>query len=101
MIRLRDQHELLLRAQIDAVDARLREVGEAIAADGLVVRGSRNQPRPHPLLTEQRELRRERARAMGELVLFVERLEDERRLASQLEEANALTRWGPAAAVSS
>jgi hypothetical protein len=99
MTRMLDQREALLRQQLDAVEARLHEAAEAIRRDGLTVRGSRKQPRPNPLLREERELRRERARASAELALVVERLEDERRLAKQLEEANALTRWVQDAAI--
>jgi hypothetical protein len=45
---------------LDRVDA----IAAAVEADGLTISGSRGQPRPHPLLAEQRQT----ALALGRLL---------------------------------
>jgi hypothetical protein len=64
---------------------RLVEAAEQIAADGLTVVGSMGQQRPHPLLGEERALRREIADRLIRLEFRVGQR-------AQLERLNDLTR---------
>ena len=48
----------MLRQLCEALE-RLRECQKAIKADGMTVKGYRNQPRPHPLLKTESECRRQ------------------------------------------
>ena len=87
--------EATLHGQIEAVDARLSELAEAIQLTGVVVSGSRGQPRANALLTQESVLRRERTQAIAELQDLRQKQETERRLNAELELANSLTRWAP------
>jgi hypothetical protein len=80
-----------LEAELGQSDARLAQLASAINEQGLVVRGSRKQPRPNPLLAAEREERRARAAAVKELEQVLRRLESERLLV----QANSLTAWKP------
>jgi hypothetical protein len=86
---LLEDREQLLRQQIEAASARLIEVATAIERDGVTVIGSRGQLRSNPLLTAERELRRERTKALDQLEAVLWRLENERLVA----EANAIMAW--------
>lgn len=61
---------LLLRA-CEALDG-LRECQQAIRKDGIVTSGSRNQPRPHPLLRYEAEYSRQMLAAFRALNLDLE-----------------------------
>jgi uncharacterized protein involved in exopolysaccharide biosynthesis len=87
--------ETTLHGQIEAVDARLSELAEAIQLTGVVVTGSRGQPRANVLLTQESVLRRERTQAIAELEDLRQKQATERRLDAELELANSLTRWAP------
>jgi hypothetical protein len=74
-----EERSASLLDEITTVRARLAEVVTAIAKDGIVVEGSQGQPRPHPLLTVERGLRRDVFRLEREL-LVVERQAGQERL---------------------
>jgi hypothetical protein len=78
-----------LEAELAESDARLGQLADAIKERGLLVPGSRSQPRPNPLLAAEREERRARAAAVKELEQVLRRLDSERMLA----QANQLTGW--------
>jgi hypothetical protein len=84
-----ERREALLRSQIESTNARLYDVAKSIAADGVVVIGSRGQSVPNRLLRIESELRRDQTRALNELEQVLLRLDNEKRL----EAANAITSW--------
>jgi P27 family predicted phage terminase small subunit len=80
--RLRDEYSLddeagrlLLQCALEAFD-RMRECQKAIAKDGLVARGSKRQPRAHPLLAVERDARGQMLAALKALNLDLEPLRD-------------------------
>jgi len=83
---LLEKREKSLRLEIQAADVRLAEVAEALERDGLVVSGSRGQPRANNLLGVERQLRRERGRALDQLENVLRRLH----AARQAEAANKI-----------
>lgn len=66
---------LLLQSALEAFD-RVRAAQVAIAADGLVQRGSKRQPRAHPLLTVERDARAAMLASLKALNLDLEPLRD-------------------------
>jgi hypothetical protein len=75
--------EELLRAR-----ERLLEVRHSLQVDGITVKGSRGQARPHPLLTLERQLVAEITNSLDRLELRPSRI----RNARLLETARALSR---------
>ncbi|HSA69077.1 MAG TPA: phage terminase small subunit P27 family [Burkholderiales bacterium] len=76
--RLRDEYalddeaaRLLLLVALEAFD-RMRECQKAIAKDGMIARGSKRQPRAHPLLAVERDSRAQMLAAMKALNLDLE-----------------------------
>lgn len=69
---------LLLLMAMEAFD-RMRGCQKAIAEDGLVTRGSKKQPRAHPLLSAERDSRAQMLAALKALNLDLEPLRDLRR----------------------
>ena len=59
--------EQALAARIREAAGRLRECAEQLDRDELMIRGSTGQPRPHPLLKTEQELRREITDALKDL----------------------------------
>jgi hypothetical protein len=64
--------ERALAARVRAAVARLLECAGQLAADNLMIRGSTGQPRPHPLLKTEQELRREISAGLKELTFRAE-----------------------------
>jgi hypothetical protein len=75
-------------AGLRQIARRLVEIAGAIQSEGLTVAGSKDQVRPHPLLGEERALRRQ----LGEELRKVEYRLGER---ARLERLNALSRRAP------
>jgi hypothetical protein len=74
---------------------RLDAIAETVEADGLTIAGSRGQPRPHPLLAEQRQAQLALGRLLDLLRLTEPTAEQESR-ASALARHAAEVRWsGP------
>lgn len=69
---------LLLQTAMEAFGL-MRECQRAIARDGLVTRGSKRQPRAHPLLATERDARGQMLVALKQLNLDLEPLRDIRR----------------------
>lgn len=76
--RLTAEHELddaagrlLLLTALESFD-RMRDCQRAIAGDGLVTRGSKRQPRAHPLLAAERDARGQMLAALKALNLDLE-----------------------------
>jgi phage terminase small subunit len=74
---LAPHHFQLLRSACQIMD-RLDAVAASIAEAGLMVTGSKGQPRPNPLLSEERNLRIALARILRELDLEGEPAPDPR-----------------------
>jgi P27 family predicted phage terminase small subunit len=66
---------LLLLVALEAFD-RMRECQRAIGTDGLIQRGSKRQPRAHPLLAVERDARGQMLAALKALNLDLEPLRD-------------------------
>jgi hypothetical protein len=66
---------LLLQAALEAFD-RVRGAQKAIGEDGLLSRGSKRQPRAHPLLAVERDARAQMLAALKALNLDLEPLRD-------------------------
>lgn len=77
--------ERALAEAIRGAVARLMECSARLVEDGIVVSGSQGQPRPNPLLTIERELRREVASSLRALAHQAEQR-------AVFERARALTR---------
>jgi len=69
---------LLLQTAMEAFQL-MRECQAAIARDGLVTRGSKRQPRAHPLLAAERDARAQMLAALKQLNLDLEPLRDLKR----------------------
>jgi uncharacterized protein YbjQ (UPF0145 family) len=79
--------ERALAERLRAAVARLLECAEQLEADGLMVRGSMQQRRPHQLLKTEAELRREIANGLAQLTFRAEQ-------GAMFARAQALTRKG-------
>lgn len=66
---------LLLQTALEALD-RVRQCQRAITKDGLLSRGSKRQPRAHPLLAVERDARGQMLAALKALNLDLEPLRD-------------------------
>lgn len=69
---------LLLQVAMEAFE-RMRQCQAAITRDGLVTRGSKRQPRAHPLLAAERDARGQMLAALKALNFDLEPLRDMRR----------------------
>jgi P27 family predicted phage terminase small subunit len=67
--------KLLLQVALEAFD-RMRQCQEAIRAEGIIARGSKRQPRAHPLLAVERDARGQMLAALKQLNLDIEPLRD-------------------------
>jgi P27 family predicted phage terminase small subunit len=67
--------KLLLQTACEAFD-RMRAAQKAISEDGLIARGSKHQPRAHPLLAVERDARGQMLAALKALNLDLEPLRD-------------------------
>lgn len=67
--------KLLLQVSMEAFD-RMRAAQKAIAEDGMIARGSKRQPRAHPLLAVERDARAQMLAALKMLNLDIEPLRD-------------------------
>jgi hypothetical protein len=74
---------------------RLDAIAETVEADGLTIAGSRGQPRPHPLLAEQRQAQLALGRLL-DLLRLTEPIAEQESRASALARHAAEVRWsGP------
>jgi hypothetical protein len=91
-----EAEEAQLETTLASIQVRLAQVAERLAAEPLIVKGSRKNPRPHPLLSVEQELQHAARRARTELRVLHAHIREKQWRQEQarlVERANEITGW--------